>query len=141
MLSGDFSAASWGQAADRQASFDFEGRGRLRIEGGLWFMWLHDGVFNLRLHQVVRQPFVSLSGHPFRQFFRIVGEHRDGMPFPRNTDVIGVLSRGAAETFRVVQHPVAGQALGAVRREDYSFRSIGAVADKWRQDRLRHSER
>lgn len=37
------------------------------------------------------------------------------MSFPRNTDVIGVLGRGAAETFRVVQHPVAGQPLGAMR--------------------------
>ena len=104
-------------------------------------MWLHDGVFNLRLHQVMGQPFVPLPIHPFRQFFCVVGEDRDGMPFPRNADVIGVLGRGAAETFRVVQNPVAGQALGAVRREEYSFCPIDAVADKWRQDRLRHSER
>lgn len=97
-------------------------------------------VFRRRA-QVIRQPLVPHPIYPFRQFFHIVGEHRHLVPFPRNTDVIGVLGRGAAETFRVVQHPVAGQALGAVRREDYSFRSIGAVADKWRQDRLRHSER
>jgi len=91
--------------------------------------------------QVMRQPLVPRTVHALRQFFRIVGEYRDGVPFPRNTDLIGVLGRGAAETFRVVQNPVAGQALGAVRREEYSFCPIDAVADKWRQDRLRHSER
>ena len=79
--SGDFSTTVRGRMADRLASFDFEGRGRLRIEGALCFMRLYDGVCHLRLHQVMRQPFVSLLVHPFWQFFRIVGEHRDGMPF------------------------------------------------------------
>src|SRR5690606_18562380 len=100
--SGDFSATVWGRMADRLASFDFEGRGRLRIEGGLWLMRLHDRVCHLRLHQVMREPLVPLPVHPFWQFCRIVGEDCDGMPFPRNTDVIGVLGGGAAEAFRVV---------------------------------------
>ena len=78
--------------ADRLASFDFEGRGRLRIEGVLWFMRLHDGVCHLRLHQVMRQPFVSLLVHPFWQFFRIVGEHRDGPPnYPELPDSCGLI--------------------------------------------------
>ncbi|HEX7388193.1 MAG TPA: hypothetical protein VF285_13095 [Castellaniella sp.] len=57
----------------------------------------------------MRQPLDPQPIHPFWQPIGIIREHHDLMALARDADVVGILGRGAAEGFRVVQHLVGGQ--------------------------------